>query len=67
MIVAQILNNVMIGKEYTAGVGYGLYIMKQKCIPFKVTLSSAPLVISAKVYYGVRGTPAVLCMAVQRT
>lgn len=67
MIVAQMINNVMAGKVCEAGVGYGLYIMRSngKCLLFKVTLSSEPLVVSAKIYYSVRYKPAVLCRALE--
>ena len=65
MIVAQVLNNVMSDKECTTGVGYGLYIMKAsgRSILFKVTLSQAPLEVSAKVYYGVAHALPVVCTA----
>ena len=66
MIVAEVLNNVMSGKECTVGVGYGLYIVKAngRSILFKVTMSEAPLQLSARVYYGVQALTVPVCTAI---
>ena len=66
MIVAQVLNNVMLDKECTGGVGYGLYIMKASgtSILFKVTMSEAPLELSATACYGAQALTAAVCTAI---
>ena len=62
-IVAKVISNAVAGKEATSMAGFGVYIMRSsgKCILFKVVLSEQPLLVSAKVYFGLNHKAAVLC------
>ena len=66
LLVAQILNISVAGEVNLDGAtGYGLYVIRGSgtCILFRVTLTSKPLAISAKVFYGSGYKTSILCTA----